>query len=239
MPGAVALVPARAGSVRVPRKNLASLAGHPLIAYSIAAARGSGLFDAVLVSTDSEEIAAVARRYGAEVPGLRPPELAQSGSSDIEWVRLVLEGTDFELFSILRPTSPFRRAETIRRAWDAFHAVGDADSLRAVRKVREHPGKMWVLRGELMEPLLPQEPGEVPTHSRQTAVLPEVFVQDSSLEIARTAIVERGEIAGDRVVPFFCEGVEGFSIDYPDELAEAERLAAADPTLLPPIQEAR
>lgn len=236
MAGAVALVPARAGSVRVPGKNVAPLAGHPLIAYSIAAARQSGVFDAVVVSTDSEEIAEVARRYGAEVPGLRPAELAQSGSSDIEWVRHVLgDAPAYDVFSILRPTSPFRTAATIRRAWDAFHAVPEADSLRAVRKVREHPGKMWVLRGELMEPLLPQTPGEVPTHSRQTAVLPEVYVQDSSLEIARTAIVADGEIAGSRVVPFFCEGVEGFSIDYPDELAEAERLAADDPSLLPPI----
>ena len=113
MPGAVALVPARAGSVRVPGKNVRALAGHPLIAYSIAAARESGLFDAVLVSTDSEEIAAVARRYGAEVPGLRPAEMAGSGSSDIEWVRHVLDGTAYELFSILRPTSPFRRGATI------------------------------------------------------------------------------------------------------------------------------
>ena len=236
MGGAVALIPARAGSVRVPGKNVKPLAGHPLIAYSIAAARESGLFGAILVSTDSEEIAEVARRYGAEVPGLRPAELAGSGSSDIEWVRHVLDGRDDELFSILRPTSPFRRGATIRRAWDAFHAVPGADSLRAVRRVREHPGKMWVLRGELMEPLLPQTPGEVPTHSRQTAVLPEVYVQDSSLELARTAIVARGEIAGDRVVPFFCEGVEGLSIDYPDEFEQAERLAAADPSLLPPIE---
>lgn len=236
MPGAVALIPARAGSVRVPGKNVAPLAGHPLIAYSIAAARASGRFASVVVSTDSEEIAAIARRYGAEVPGLRPVEIAGSGSPDIEWVRLVLDGTDFELFSILRPTSPFRTAQTILRAFAAFEAVPDADSLRAVRRVKEHPGKMWVVEGETMRPLLPQTPGEIPTHSRQTAVLPEVFVQDSSLEIARTAIVERGEIAGDVVVPFFCEGHEGLSIDYPEDLAEAERIAAADPGLLPDVE---
>ena len=236
MGGAVALVPARAGSVRVPGKNVRPLAGHPLLAYAIAAARESGLFDAVVVSTDSEEIAAVARRYGAEVPGLRPAAMATATSPDIEWVRLVLDGSSYEVFSILRPTSPFRRAATLRRAWEAFHAVPDADSLRAVRPVREHPGKMWVLDGALMRPLLPQRAGEVPTHSRQTAALPEVYVQDSSLEIARTRIVARGEIAGDRVVPFFPEGAEGFSIDYPDDWDTAERMAAADPALLPPVE---
>lgn len=231
----VALIPARAGSVRVPGKNVRLLAGHPLLAYSIAAARESELFDAVLVSTDSEATAEVARAYGAEVPGLRPAEMAGPRSPDIEWIRHVLAGTDAEHFSILRPTSPFRRGTTIRRAWDAFRAVPGADSVRAVRPVREHPGKMWVLEGELMRPLMAQAPGEVPTHSRQTAALLPVWVQDSSLEIARTAIVARGEIAGERVVPFLPEGVEGFSIDYPDDWEAAERIAAEQPTALPPV----
>jgi CMP-N,N'-diacetyllegionaminic acid synthase len=228
---AVALVPARAGSKRVPGKNIAPLAGHPLLAYSIAAARASGLFTTVLVSTDSEEIAAIARRYGAEVPGLRPAEISGATSPDIEWVRLVLDGRGEELFSILRPTSPFRTAATIRRAWDALHAVPDADSIRAVRPVKEHPGKMWRIDGDYMVPLLPQTPGAVPTHSRQFADLPQVYVQDSSLEIAWTRIVAGGEIAGERVVPFLTEGLEGLSIDYPEDLIEAERHAS----LLPPI----
>jgi CMP-N,N'-diacetyllegionaminic acid synthase len=236
VPAAVALIPARSGSERVPGKNVRRLAGHPLLAYSIAAARESGLFDAIIVSTDSNEIAEVARRYGADVPGLRPAAMAKSSSPDIEWVRHVLDSTSYELFSILRPTSPFRRAATIRRAWEEFHRVPDADSLRAVRPVREHPGKMWVLEGETMRPLLPQPPGEVPTHSRQTATLPPVYVQDSSLEIARTRIVANGEIAGARVVPFFPEGLEGFSIDYPDDWETAERLAAADPDALARIE---
>jgi CMP-N,N'-diacetyllegionaminic acid synthase len=189
-----------------------------------------------VVSTDSEEIAAVARRYGAEVPSLRPASMSGATSPDIEWVRHALDGTEWDLFSILRPTSPFRTAATIRRAWDRLHAVPGADSVRAVRPVREHPGKMWRLDGDLMVPLLPQSPGDVPTHSRQTAALEPVFVQDSSLEIAWTRIVAAGEIAGKRVVPFFPEGVEGLSIDYPDELAAAERLALEDPSLLPRVE---
>jgi CMP-N,N'-diacetyllegionaminic acid synthase len=233
VPSAVALVPARAGSVRVPGKNVAPLAGHPLLAYSIAAARESGLFEAILVSTDSDEIAAVARRYGARVI-MRPEAMATATSPDIEWVRHALDGTDYQVFSILRPTSPFRRGATIGRAWQRFGA--HCDSVRAVRRVREHPGKMWVRDGELIRPLLPQPEGETPTHSRQTAALPEVWVQDSSLEIAWTRIVADGEIAGRRVVPFFPEGVEGLSIDYPDDLDEAERIAAADPALLPPVE---
>ena len=92
VPSAVALIPARAGSERVPGKNLIQLAGHPLIAYAIAGARESGVFEAVVVSTDEEETAEAARRYGAEVPGLRPPELATNTSQDVEWVLHVMAG---------------------------------------------------------------------------------------------------------------------------------------------------
>ncbi len=167
--------------------------------------------------------------------------MATSTASDIDWVEHVLARlADFEAFSILRPTSPFRRGATIRRAWERFVAVPDADSLRAVRPVREHPGKMWRIEGELMVPLLEQPTGEVPTHSRQTAALPPVHVQDSSLEIAWTRIVGDREIAGRRVVPFLTEGAEGFSIDYPEDWAAAERMAADDPSLLaPPCDPAR
>ena len=229
---AVALIPARSGSVRVPDKNIRLLAGHPLVGWAIAGARESDRFAAIVCSTDSEEIAEVARRYGAEVV-IRPPEMAGATSPDIDWVRHALEGSAYDVFSILRPTSPFRRGATIERAWERFGE--HCDSVRAVRPVREHPGKMWVRDGDYIRPLLPQADGEIPTHSRQTASLPEVLVQDSSLEIAWTRIVADGEIAGERVVPFFPEEEEGISIDYPDDLERAERIAAERPELLPEI----
>ena len=239
MPNAVAFVPARAGSERVPGKNVRELEGHPLIAYSIAAARESGLFDAIVVSTDSEEIADVARRYGAEVPVLRPHELATATSPDIEWLQHMLgvlaeEGRTFEIFSLLRPTSPFRGANTIRRAWEQFLALDPpADSIRAVELCREHPGKMWVIEGELMRPLLDQKPGEVPTHSRQYKSLPDVYVQNSSLEIAWTRITADNEIAGDRVVPFLTDEAEGFTIDYEADWEQAERMLESGAARLP------
>jgi CMP-N,N'-diacetyllegionaminic acid synthase len=237
VPSAVALIPARSGSERVPGKNIRPLAGHPLLAYSIAAARESGLFEQVVVSTDSEEIASVATRYGAEVPALRPAELATATSPDIEWVQHLLGVLrDYEAFSLLRPTSPFRGAATIRRAWDLF--IGQdppVDSIRAVELCRQHPGKMWVLDGKLMRPLLDQAPGEVPTHSRQYKSLPEVYVQNSSLEIAWTRITANGEIAGQRVLPFFTEGHEGLTIDYEDDWTLAERLVANGEAELPEV----
>jgi CMP-N,N'-diacetyllegionaminic acid synthase len=243
VPRAVALIPARAGSERVPGKNVRPLAGHPLLAYSIAGARESGLFEQVVVSTDSEQFAEIAARYGAEIPALRPADLASATSPDIEWVRHMLgvlrgAGHEYELFSLLRPTSPFRSADTIRRAWDLFvHRDPPADSVRAVELCRQHPGKMWVLEGDLMRPLLEQAPGEVPMHSRQYKSLPEVYVQNSSLEIAWTRITAEGEIAGASVMPFLTDPLEGFTIDYEDDWARAEQLVASGEAVLPRVGE--
>jgi CMP-N,N'-diacetyllegionaminic acid synthase len=231
---AVALIPAREGSTRVPGKNVRPLAGHPLIAYSIAAAREAGVFGAVVVSTDSPQIAEVARHYGADVPALRPVELAGATSPDIDWVRHVLALVPgHDSFAILRPTSPFRGAATIRRAWARFLELGErVDSIRAVEPCRQHPGKMWVVHGDdLMAPLLPQ-PEELPFHSRQYAALPPVYVQNSSLEIAWTRVAaDDGTIAGRRVAPFFTDELEGFSIDYPDDFERAEAWADSLPAI--------
>jgi len=238
VPTAVALIPARAGSQRVPRKNLAALHGHPLIAYAIGAAREAGIFDAVIVSTDSEEIADVAESYGAEVPGLRPPEQATATSADIEWVLTSMAGRDEEVFAIVRPTSPFRTGATIRRAFDRLVELGDrADSIRAVERVRQHPGKMWTLDGELLEPLLPQPAGETPLHSRQYQALPEVLVQNSSLELAWSHVLAAPlpTISGLRVAPFFAEGWEGFSIDYPEDVERAEQAIERGEATLPSV----
>ena len=89
-PALVALIPARSGSKRVKNKNIRLLAGHPLLAYSIAAARESGIFRSVIVSTNCDEIAEVARHYGAEVPFLRPASMARDLSPDIEWIEHIL-----------------------------------------------------------------------------------------------------------------------------------------------------
>jgi CMP-N,N'-diacetyllegionaminic acid synthase len=229
MPSVVALIPARSGSKRVVDKNARALGGHPLIAYTIAAAKASGVFDAVICSTDTGRIARIARHYGAEIPFFRPAEFATSTSPDIEWVedmlkRLNTEGRSYDCFSILRPTSPFRTAETIKRAWGEFIAEQGVDSLRAVEKVMQHPGKMWVVRGKRMTPLLPLTPEAQPWHSSQMAALPEVHVQNASLEIAWSRVVLEGRtIAGSSIMPFFTNEAEGFDINnqYDWDLAEA------------------
>lgn len=245
IPSVIALVPARAGSKRVPGKNVRVLSGHPVLAYTIAAARESGVFAAVVVSTDSDEYAAIASHYGAEVPFTRPPDLSGDLSPDIEWVDYTLrklrdQGRVYDCFSILRPTSPFRQTDTIRRAWRQFLAEAGIDSLRAVEKCRQHPGKMWVVRQNRMTPLLPLTPSQLPWHSSQYQALPEVFVQNASLEIAWSRVVfDEHSISGTVLTPFFTEGYEGFDLNHPSDWRLANELIESGSAQLPHVSEPR
>ena len=240
-PSIVALIPARAGSKRVPDKNIRPLAGHPLIAYTIASALQSQVFSAVIVSTDSAYYGDIARHYGAEVPFLRPAEFAGDLSPDIEWVedslkRLQDEGRSYDCFSILRPTSPFRLPGSIKRAWRAFLAEDGVDSLRAVEKCKQHPGKMWVVRGNRMVPFMPLTPPKQPWHSSQYQSLPEVYVQNASLEIAWTKVVFNEEtIAGNILMPFVTKDHEGFDVNSAYDLNLAEQLVASGKARLPTV----
>ncbi len=237
----VGLIPARSGSTRVKDKNVRFLAGHPLMAYTIAAALESGIFADVIVSTDSEPYAKIARYYGAEVPFLRPAGLAGDVSPDIEWLEYTLkklqnDDRKYDCFSILRPTSPFRLAGTIQRAWRAFLNEEGVDSLRAVERCQQHPGKMWVVRGQRMMPLLPLSPPEQPWHSSQYQSLPEVYVQNASIEIAWTRVVLEGRtIAGNVLMPFLTEGHEGFDVNNPHDWFLAEQLVANGKAALPVV----
>ena len=169
MTRAIAFVPARSGSERVPGKNVRPLGGHPLLAYPIEVALQSGVFERVVCSTDSEEIADVARWYGAEVPFLRPAEYATSTSPDVEWLSFTLERLEerYDVFAIVRATNPFRGPDVVRRGLELLLATPEADSLRAVEPVKQHPGKMWLLAddGRTMRPLLEQSHLDVAWHA--------------------------------------------------------------------------
>ena len=223
LPTIVALIPARAGSKRLPRKCFLDLGGKPLIAWTIGAAKESGVFDDIVVASDAAEAGDIAKAYGVNF-FTRPP--SPDDESDITWIKYIfaiLHG--YDAFAILRPTNPFRTADTIRRAWRLFLASQPCDSLRAVEKVSQHPGKMWVVRQNRLLPLLPFENSLSPWHSSATQTLPPVYAQNASLEIAWVKIVlEQGTIAGTAIVPFFTEGREGIDIHGPGDFEKAERL---------------
>jgi CMP-N,N'-diacetyllegionaminic acid synthase len=141
----------------------------------------------------------------------------------------------YDAFAILRPTSPFRDAATIREAWRVFTSSQPADSLRSVRPVTEHPGKMWMCqREQRIVPLLPYwtrtgtKEMDTPWHSTPTQCLPAMHVQTAGMEIAWTqTIVRTGTIAGTNVVPFTMKGIESLDINSIDDWERAERHVAA------------
>lgn len=238
----VGLIPARAGSKRVPNKNVLQLQGHPLLAYTISAALDSGVFEKVIVSTDSYEYAQIALHYGAEVPFLRPNSLAQDSSADIGWVAHALEnlaliGYEFEIFSILRPTSPFRNASTIRRAYEEFSSRTDIDSIRAVELCSQHPGKMWRIKGDHLVPLLSVQPDGLDWFSSPTQSLPEVWVQNASLEIAFSrCVLESESISGSRIAPFKTVFPEGIDINSEFDFAKAKMVVDESLFSLPEVR---
>lgn len=214
-----------------------------MLAYTVRAAVDSGVFDAVICATDSQLYAEVAKYYGAEVPFLRAAEISSDKSPDIEWVVWMLQqlkniNREYDIYSILRPTSPFRMPQTIQRAWRDFINDPGADSLRAIEKCKQHPGKMWVLRGQRMLPVMPFTNNGTPWHSSQYVALPEIYAQDASLEIAWSHIaLEQNTIAGEAIIPFVSEGLEGFDINEKVDWLLAEHYLTEEQAKLPEISQ--
>lgn len=237
----IALIPARSGSKRIKHKNIRLLGGHPLLAYTIWSATKSDIFDKIVCVTDDQKYADIAKQYGACVPLLRPKLISGDYSPDIEWVKWILrelsvQGQNFDIFSILRPTSPFRTKDTIIRGWNAFNEDPTADSLRAVQPCKQHPGKMWVLGERRMTPLMPLSNTDAPWHSSQKSSLPQFYAQDASLEIAWSRVAISGDtISGDSVLPFFSQGLEGFDINDPADWILAEHYIRTGVVSLPVI----
>lgn len=150
----VAIITARGGSKRIPRKNIRDFCGKPIMAYSIEAAKESGLFDEVMVSTDEEEIAEVARSYGADVPFLRSAETSDDYASTADVLREVLEeyekrGCRFEWMCCLYPTAPFVTAEKLRGSF-AYLQESRADALIPVVPFSYPPQRCFVIKDGML-----------------------------------------------------------------------------------------
>ena len=192
------------------------------------AAIDSGVFTDVIAVTASQPHAAVAEKYGAKSVQ-RPDYTVEDRSPDIEWVHWFFGGEEkYDAFAILRVTSPFRSTATIQAAWDKFRTTPGAHSLRTVRRVSEHPGKMWVQRNGILLPLLPFSPVDQPWHSSPTQDLFECYIQTAGLEIAWTKVVlETGTISGSVVLPWVLGGVEAIDINTRYDWDEAVELVEA------------
>jgi len=228
MPETIAIIPARGGSKGIPGKNIARLAGKPLIAYSIEYSTGCPLISRTIVSTDDSEIADVARKYGAEVPFLRPPELARADTPDypvfahaLEWLR-EHEGYTPELVVHLRPTSPLRPPGLIEKAVAMMTQDTEADCLRTVYETPITPYKMWRMEGNYLKPFVQLEEKESYNMPRQD--LPEVFWHNGVLDVIRAStILEKHSVSGTKILPLLMD--DSFltvDIDKPFDLIVAE-----------------
>ena len=227
----LAIIPARGGSKGIPRKNIRSFAGYPLIAYSIAAGRQSQTVTRTIVSTDDQEIADVARQYGAEVPFLRPAELAQDQTLDLPVFQHTLqwleqnEGYRPDVVVQLRPTSPLRPPALVDEAVCMLLDHPEAHSVRGLVPAGQNPHKMWRIDPETgrMNPLLTVE-GIAEPYNAPRQALPPVYWQTGHIDAIRPQVILSGSMSGPVVLPVMIDPNYTVDIDTPRDWARYEWL---------------
>lgn len=218
----LAIIPARQGSKSIPHKNIRSIGGKPLLAYSIEHALASERITRVIVSTDSPYYADIASKYGAEVPFLRPEEFARDDSTDLEVFRHALEWLRDnesyvpEICVHLRPTCPVRRPEDIDRMIMILEENEKLDSVRSVAPSPETPFKIWFRGADgLLTPVIQITIPEAYNQPRQQ--LPETYLQNAAIDVTRAGtIIGKNSMTGDKIYGYVMQ--EHHDIDYEDQL---------------------
>lgn len=231
----LAVIPARGGSKGLTRKNTLPLAGHPLIAYSIRAAQDARLITRIIVNTDAQYIISEAKKYGAEIPFVRPDELAGDFTTDLEvfvhTLKWLKENENYipDYVVQLRPTSPVRPVGIVDACIKKL-IESDADSIRVVTKAPVTPYKMWRVENEnqAMTPLLAlpnvQEPFNQPRQK-----LPEVYWQIGCLDVIRTTVIsEQHSMSGKRILPYIVPQQFAVDIDDWESFEKAARIIAQE-----------
>ncbi|MCK5635732.1 MAG: acylneuraminate cytidylyltransferase, partial [Anaerolineales bacterium] len=224
----LAIIPARGGSKSLPKKNIIPLGGYPLLAYSIAAGQQAAGVGRVIVSTDDEEIASIARSFGAEVPFIRPKELAQDHTLDLPVFEHALawlaENEEYlpEIVLQLRPTSPFRPLDLVDKALDILHTQPEADSVRGVVTAGQNPYKMWrINESGSMIPLL--EEGLIESYNMPRQELPVTYWQTGHIDAIRIrTILEQGSMSGEVIFPVMIDSRYSVDIDSEQDWRLAE-----------------
>lgn len=222
----VGIIPARGGSKGVPKKNIREIGGFPMIAYSIAAAKMVKNMDRCIVSTDSDEIAGVAKNFGGDVPFLRPSEFATDSSTDIEYIKHAMEwfneneGYIPEYWVILRPTTPLREPQVIDDAIDEIVNHSEASSLISIHEFAETPGKMFGMHDGFLHGLCPMDPRpEYFTLPRQAFALS--YFGNGYVDIVKTStVVNHDSCFGSRMLGF--KAPDTGEIDVPEDFKKVE-----------------
>lgn len=227
----LAVITARGGSKSVPRKNIKDLGGKPLIAWTIEAAKASAVFDRIILTTDDEEIAEVGKRWGAEVPFLRPPELAQDTTPTMPVMQHALkwlednEGYKPEAAMILQPTTPFRTPEHIRGAVELFEKTG-ADSVVSVVEIPGNYNPHWAFRVDDDSRATLYLGGAIKTRIKRRQDLPKAYSPNGMIYLFRPKLLfdpADPNFYGDDVRACEVEEKASINIDSPEDWALAEQ----------------
>lgn len=220
----IAIIPARSGSKSVKDKNIRLIDGKPMMAYSIEHALQASCIDRVIVSTDSENYADIAREYGAEVPFLRPKEYATDTSLDIDVFLHALsflkekEGYEPELVVQLRPTYPIRSIRDIENMVQYMKEHKDVDSMRCIAPAKEIPYKMWFQDEKgMLSPVMTEIP-ECYNMPRQQ--LPKVYYQNACIDVVRAKVITGQHSMSGKCIAGY-EMQENFDIDTEEEFKRA------------------
>ena len=208
MSSVIAIIPARSGSKGVIDKNIKLLAVHPLIAYSIAAARLAKSIDRVIVSTDSEAYADIARDYKAEVPFLRPVEISGDTSTDYDFVRHLLDWMSYnegelpEYIVHLRPTTPLREIHYIDTAIDIIKKNTCATALRSVHEMSESAFKSFEIEKDLLKPI-GSNVFDLDAFNKPRQGFSKTYQPNGYVDVLKTSyIIENKKLHGDHVMAF-------------------------------------
>ena len=218
----LAIIPARSGSKSIPNKNIRSIGGKPMLAYSIEHAQSSECINRIVVSTDSEYYASIAEAFGAEVPFLRPSELAEDDSTDLEVFQHVLnklretEGYEADLVVHLRPTTPIRSKKDIDGMIKMLMGDATLDSVRSVALAPETPYKMWRMEGNRLHPILALDNVSEP-YNQPRQSLPQVYLQNAAIDVCRSAtVLQLNSMTGNHIGGYVMDG--NWDIDHLHDL---------------------
>ena len=229
----VAIIPARGGSKGIPRKNIRLFAGYPLIAYSIAAAIQAESAIRVIVSTDDQEIAEVARHFGAETPFLRPAELAADSTTDLPVFQHALhwltehENYHPEMVLHLHATSPVRPRGFVDLAVRRLQENPDVECVRSVVSPGQNPYKMWRIDPQTgrMIPLL-TVPGITEPYNTPRQLLPAVYLQTGHVNAIRPAAILQGSMTGTSILPLMVDACYEVDMDTLEDWEHGEWVVA-------------
>ncbi len=224
----IALIPARSGSKGLPHKNIKLLGNHPLIAWSIIAASKANDIDRVIVSTDSEEYATIAKKYGADVPFLRPAEISGDRSTDydfiihaLNWLRDFDEEPD--LIVHLRPTTPFRNPFLIDKAINIFRKNNKATALRSAHEMSESAYKTFEISEDGRFKRLGSVEFNLDAANNARQQFPPTYIANGYVDVLSTSFIRGNKIIhGDWVVPFLTSLAQEVDIEDDFMLLEYE-----------------